>query len=399
MGKLEDALIQASNELVKKGFANREDYLGLYNTDNDKINVLFSTLHYHYNRLFDLMNERLPTGNFTAHFWADPSRELLTIIDITNLIYYALRDSLYEFSVESSYKSIIDKCSSFLKKSGGSDIPPNTDRIFLLSTQPIFELGMTHCVNANSDIRTYKKQLIGKGSYAHVYRYRDEYYQEDFVIKTANKDLSVQEKERFRREYETMKSLSSPYIVKVYNYIEKNDSFIMESMDYTLDHYVRKNNNKSYFDVSVRRRLCNQVFRAFDYIHSKDILHRDISPKNILIKEYDDVSVIKISDMGLVKLPDSSLTNNQTDIKGYCNDPSLRYSGFASYSLPHEIYALTLVIKFIMSGSTSIEDIKNANLRNFVYKGTSPKIPERFSSVKEMSNCFNACNFVGNAVK
>ena len=399
MGEIEDALIQASNDLAAKGVPSRVDYLSLYNTTDGRINELFSTLHYHYNRLFGLMNNRLPTKDGTAHFWADPSRELLTIIDITNLIYHAFKNSLHKFSIENSYNIIIDKCSSFLKNSGGSSIPPNTDRIALISTQPIFELAMVHRVDDKYDARSYMKKLIGIGSYAHVYRYRDEYYQEDFVIKTANKDLSAQEKERFRREYETMKSLSSPYIVKVYNYIEKDHSFIMESMDCTLDAYVRTNNNKPSFDVSARRRLCNQVFRAFDYIHSKNIFHRDISPTNILIKEYDDVSVIKISDMGLVKLADSKLTNAHTEFKGYCNDPSLQHSGFANYALPHEIYALTRVIKYIMSGSTHIDDIKNEELRNFVHKGTEINISARFSSVKAMANYFNACNFTGQVVK
>lgn len=399
MGRIEDGLNQARNELVEKGLPSRVDYLSLYNTTDGRINELFSTLHYHYNRLFSLMNNRLPTKDGTAHFGADSSRELLAIIDITNLIYHTFKNSSHEFSIESSYKIIIDKCSSFLKKSGGSDIPPNTDRIILISTRPIFELGMVHRVNDKHDVRAYRKELIGKGSYAHVYRYRDEYYQEDFVIKTANKNLSAQEKARFRREYETIRSLSSPYIIKVYNYIEKDDSFIMESMDYTIDEYVKTNNNKIQFDASARRRLCNQVFRAFDYLHSRNILHRDISPNNILVKEYDDVPVIKVADMGLVKLADSKLTNAHTEFKGYCNDPSLQHSGFANYALPHEIYALTRVIKYIMSGSTHIDNIKNEELRDFVYKGTATNISARFSSVKAMANCFNACNFTGQVVK
>ena len=45
--------------------------------------------------------------------------------------------------------------------------------------------------------------------------------------------------------------------------------------------------------------------------------------KNILIKEYDDTLVVKLSDFGLVKIPDSTLTTVNTEFKGYFNDPAL----------------------------------------------------------------------------
>lgn len=58
----------------------------------------------------------------------------------------------------------------------------------------------------------------------------------------------------------------------------------------------------------------NQIFRAFEYIHENIGLHRDISTTNILLKKYDnDLLVIKVSDFGLVKLKNSTLTSDNME--------------------------------------------------------------------------------------
>ena len=66
----------------------------------------------------------------------------------------------------------------------------------------------------------------------------------------------------------------------------------MEYMDYTLDEYISTHN--STLTITQRKGIVQQILRAFDYLHSKGHLHRDISPKNILLKEYDDTIVILI---------------------------------------------------------------------------------------------------------
>lgn len=66
---------------------------------------LLSTLHYHYVSLFDTMNARLPTGEHGAHFLADPSRDLIRVIDVTNLLLTGLKGTEYSFEIEAEFKS------------------------------------------------------------------------------------------------------------------------------------------------------------------------------------------------------------------------------------------------------------------------------------------------------
>ena len=156
----------------------------------------------------------------------------------------------------------------------------------------------------------------------------------------------------------------------------------MEYMDYTLDAYITKYN--STLTIIQRKRVAQQILHAFDYIHSKSQLHRDISPKNILIKEYDDVVVVKIADFGLVKIPDSTFTTVNTEFKGYFNDSSLILEGFNTYNMLHETYALTRVIYYVLTGKTNTDKIADPNLKNFVETGLNVDKNKRFQNVYEM---------------
>ena len=59
-------------------------------------------------------------------------------------------------------------------------------------------------------------KTIGSGSYATVSKYYDKRYDRWFAVKKAKKGLNDKELIRFRREFDDMKSLNSPYVVEVY---------------------------------------------------------------------------------------------------------------------------------------------------------------------------------------
>lgn len=368
-------------ELQARGLNN--EFEDLYQgVEYKKLRDILSTLHYELTSLFRTMNERLPTTDYEAHFWADPSRDLIFIIEMTIGLFNALKGTKYAFEIDSYYDDIIRKCRDFLCSSGGSTLPKNMAKIELYYVQPIFKISASIVVDNVNASCSYEMKQIGEGSYANVYRYKDTFYNCYFVVKRAKKDLSDKELERFKREFEEMNEFSSPYILDVYRYNDDKNEYIMEYMDFTLDSYIAKNNDK--LTIAQRKGLLLQVLRAFEYIHSKQRLHRDISPKNILIKNYDDVPVIKISDFGLVKIPDSNLTTVNTECKGYFNDQALVLDGFDTYNILHETYALTRIVAYIMTGKTNVDKIKDKALLEFVQKGLNVSKKERFKNVSEM---------------
>lgn len=353
-----------------------------------KLREILATLHYEFTSLFRSMNTRLPTKEYGAHFWADSSRQLISTIEITLRLFNTLKNTQYAFEIDNYYLDIIKKCRDFLKPSGGSTIPTYMEQIEVYYTIPIFKTSLSITVDNTPVKNSFELKQVGSGSYAHVYKYNDTFYNKNFVLKRARKDLNDKELLRFKREFEEMQEFSSPYILEVYCYNEAQHEYIMEYMDYTLDNYISQNNSE--LTKIQRKNIGHQILRAFSYIHSKGRLHRDISPKNILLKKYDDIIVAKIADFGLVKVPDSSLTTANTDFKGYFNDPSLRLDGFDNYNILHETYALVRVIYFVMTGKTNSNGILDIKLRDFVQRGLHADKDYRFKNVTEMIEAFRA---------
>lgn len=353
--------------------------------ENEKLRILFSTIHSSVISLFDSMNDRLPTDENSAHFWADPSRDLIKSIEIIEALERSLINSEYAFYIEEYHRDSFTFCKNFLSRSGGSAIPPYTEKLELYYTIPMFFPQSSIKIENKNDIADLK--ALGNGSYAHVYKYFDSFYLRNFALKRAKKDLDLKEVQRFRREYEQMSTLSSPYVLEVYRYNEKNNEYIMEYMDSSLDKYMSKNNAKLSFQDRVKLGL--QILKAFSYIHSKNILHRDISPKNILLKEYDDVVVVKIADFGLVKVDNSELTSANTEFKGYYNDPSLVTEGFDSYNTLHETYALTRILYYVLTGRTKM-DKPPENVRAFIERGLSSDKADRFKDVDDVRKAFQS---------
>ena len=339
-------------------------YLALYESfPSVRVRLLFSSVHDALNDSLRLLNSCLPTGEKEGYFWADSSRTLIALIQLCRDMRDNLKGSECSCSIDSKYEKALDLCSMFLSQSRGS-----TDETFAISVGERYQ--------------RYQLKLIGEGSYAKVFKYRDSFYGKQFVVKRAKPELSEKEISRFRQEYEVMHQLSSPYVVEVYRFDNSSFEYVMECMDYTLESYLKSNGNR--LSIGARKSLALQFLRGMGYLHSRNVLHRDISPRNALIRCYDDVTVLKLSDFGLAKLEESTLTTSNTEFKGRFNDPALRAQGFATYGMQHEVYAMTLMLYHILTGRTNISAERNAFLREFVERGTDPNVENRYKDVHEI---------------
>ncbi len=116
-----------------------QDYIDVYNfVSDEKLKVIFSSLHNLMVELFEKMNTRLPTDDSGNYFWAEESRQLIKCIDVIGILKNVLKGTTLSFEVVEYYDDILNQCSSFLQQYRGSQIPPNMAKVEIYYTDPIF---------------------------------------------------------------------------------------------------------------------------------------------------------------------------------------------------------------------------------------------------------------------
>lgn len=358
----------------------QKSYIDLYNKYDSKISRYFTYFHQNLNELLKYMNERVSNGHYTAN----ESRELIDIIEKIKELKSLLQNTKYSFSIDERYNEHINFCYNFLSSSYGSDIPKDYKKILIKRYEPIFIIDNNELhINTNNNMyKNIKFILKGEGAYAKVFSFDEPMTKRKFAIKKLNKEIEGKEKERFKLEFEKMNSMSNPYILKAYSFNDDNNSYIMEYCNYTLNKYISKNNNKDFLNFSFRKNIALQFLKGLSYLHSKNILHRDISLNNIMINEYDDnFIVIKISDFGLVKDLNLDLTRTDSEIRGTIIDDTL--TSFKDYNIKNEIYSIGVVLWFIFTGKTNLKtDL--SDIGKIVNKCVLRDHTKRFSNVKEI---------------
>lgn len=159
---------------------------------------------------------------------------------------------------------------------------------------------------------------LGKGGMATVYRGYDPSSGQEVAIKIIRKEALAAEHherifKRFEREALALEKLSHPNIVNVLEYGNQNDTPFLV-MEYVSAGTLKKLLGKptSWHEAFF---MLIPIAKALAYSHSKNIVHRDVKPANILLSEY---GVLKLTDFGIAKIleDDNSMTfSTGTNVK------------------------------------------------------------------------------------
>ncbi|AJG98688.1 protein kinase [Clostridium beijerinckii] len=255
-------------------------------------------------------------------------------------------------------------------------------------------------------------EKIGEGGMGIVYKAKCHLLNRFVAVKILKSELSNNEEFilRFKREANSIASLSHPNIVNIYDIgSENNINFIV--MEYingkTLKQVLRDNVRLSP-DTTLNISL--QMAEALIYAHKNNIIHRDIKCDNILIS---DDNIAKLTDFGIAKLPNSSTITNSNKIIGSVHyfSPEQAKGGYVDFRT--DIYALGIVMYEMITGNvpfngkTSISvaimhiqepvippknfiaDIPE-NINLVILKALEKNPADRFKSAKEFANVLSS---------
>jgi Serine/threonine protein kinase len=345
----------------------------LYDVTNP-VGQAMASFHTQLNGLFDFMNTKWKVN---GHYNANESRELLDLIAQIASTQAGLKKIGVTLEVRDDYQRVFDEVKGFLGRSGGSPIPDDFAGITVIEYEPVFSSSETEMQLADSRQRVQPK-MIGEGAFALVYSYVDPEYDKKFAIKRAKTGIDDKELARFRQEFDILRGLNFPYVLEVYRYNESRNDYTMEFCDSTLEAFIAARNATLPF--SSRRRIALQFLYGLNYLHSKRILHRDISLRNVLVKIHDSgAATVKLSDFGLAKDPDSGLTKTDSETKGSIIDPAL--TSFKDYAVINEIYPIGVVLSFIFSGRRDLNATSGA-VRAIVDKCVTHGLTARYQDVR-----------------
>ncbi|KAA3676313.1 polo-like kinase 4 [Paragonimus westermani] len=141
-------------------------------------------------------------------------------------------------------------------------------------------------------------ELLGRGGFAQVYRAKSIITGQEVAIKMIDKKGMIQHglANRVRREVEIHSRLKHPSILELYTCFEDaNYVYLVLEICHNgeLQTYIRQNGPVT---EDVARHYLKQLINGLIYLHSHNILHRDLTLANLLLTK--DMKV-KIADFGL----------------------------------------------------------------------------------------------------
>lgn len=223
---------------------------------------------------------------------------------------------------------------------------------------------------------------IGEGGMGKVYEAYDKVLKRKVAIKRVRPELvrSAYVREQFLAEARMVALLRHPCIVEIYTVIESESSL------YLVFEYVDGQTLETRLDIDGRvpfseaKRIFDYVCRGLHYAHSQDIIHCDLKPGNIMIRE--DGSA-KVMDFGVAKKSMEGDTGARTVAGTPAYMAPEQQKGFMRKQ--SDVYSLALCLYEALVGQVpwSVKGFDIATKRVYPPSRLAPGIPKEVDQLLE----------------
>ncbi len=226
-------------------------------------------------------------------------------------------------------------------------------------------------------------ERIGEGGVGNVYAARHDLLKRPTAVKLLKPTRATDEMvARFEREAQLASQLSHPNMVEIYDYGHSADGNLYYAMEFlegeTIGKLVLQTGP---MPVARVLHLMRQVCAGLAEAHGKNMVHRDVSPTNIMVCRYGgEYDFVKVLDFGLVK--NIAGGDDQTITR------TLRILGTPLYMAPErlrdpadvdaraDIYALGAVAFFVLTGRRMFETDDDLALTSKVLNEVPPRLSQ-----------------------
>lgn len=227
------------------------------------------------------------------------------------------------------------------------------------------------------------------------------------ITEETDRAAFTEGRNRFLREARILTSLLDvPGVVKAWNYFRENQTayLVMEYVQgISLRSWLEQNKEVPSFDEALE--MLRPVVLALESIHKKGLLHRDITPDNLMVGANGTVKLLDFgSARSYLREKDSEMTQTVLLKSGYA--PPEQYDGKSVQGPWTDIYALSATLYEMITGCMPEDalqrQIRDELLEPSVYgakitpeqeehllkRGLALDERERYTSVREFSSDF-----------
>jgi serine/threonine protein kinase len=221
-------------------------------------------------------------------------------------------------------------------------------------------------------------QRLGSGGMGEVHLVRHVHLQELRVVKILRQDLAADSsaQKRFMREARLATQIKHPNVAILYDFSTLPDgSFYMvweHIQGQDVGDRIRRHGP---FSVPVAVRLGIQALHGLEAIHSTGVIHRDLSPDNLMITEDKGGNPrVKIIDLGLARTLETDTGFEITQVGmfmgklQYCSPEQAGVPSGATLDHRSDLYSFALVLYEMIVGLPPFE---SENQHGFIFKRLS----------------------------